>query len=60
SNAEFIILKLCIASAYVLIGAYFHDFFLEYHWFFLVLFLITVFCSVRLWLQKMKSKNEAT
>ena len=26
SNAEFITLKLCIATAYLLIGAYFHRF----------------------------------
>ena len=30
SNAEFIVLKLCIASAYVLIGAYFSDFLLGF------------------------------
>ena len=26
SNAELIVLKICIASAYVLLGAYFHSF----------------------------------
>ena len=31
SNAEFIPLKLCIATAYILIGAYFHNFFRDHY-----------------------------
>ncbi|WP_262710903.1 hypothetical protein [Flavobacterium foetidum] len=31
SNAEFILIKLCMASAYIFIGSYFHDFFENYY-----------------------------
>lgn len=54
SNAEFIVLKLCIASIYILIGAYFHDFFLNYYVPVISLFGVTVVWSVYLWLNKMK------
>jgi hypothetical protein len=60
SNAEFIVLKLCIASAYILIGGYFHSFFLHYSGPILVVFAITCFWSVYLWISKMKRiKQEA-
>jgi len=55
SNAEFIVLKLCIASAYILIGAWFSDFILCYYIPFVVLFGITVVWAVALWLKKMKT-----
>jgi len=55
SNAEFIPLKLCIAAAYLLIGAYFHRFIRDYYIPVLIVFLITVICSVYLWLDKMKN-----
>jgi len=55
SNAEFIVLKLCIASAYILIGAWFSDFILCYYVPFVVLFGITVVWAVALWLKKMKT-----
>lgn len=54
SNAEFIILKLCIASAYIFVGTYFHDFFRNYYIPLCILFGITVIWSVYLWLNKMK------
>ncbi len=54
TNAEFIVLKLCIASAYILVGVYFHDFFRYYYMPILILFGITVIWSVYLWLSKMK------
>ncbi|NVN94866.1 MAG: hypothetical protein HXX18_06240 [Bacteroidetes bacterium] len=53
SNAEFIPLKLCIASAYILIGAYFHNFVSNFYVIILILFLITVIWAVYLWLHKM-------
>lgn len=53
SNLEFIALKLCIASAYVLVGAYFHDFFRIHYVPVLVLFAVTVSISVYLWFRKM-------
>ncbi len=55
SNAELIPLKLCIASAYVILGTYFHDFFKDYYTPILLLFAITVSWSVYQWFQKMKS-----
>jgi hypothetical protein len=55
SNAEFILLKLCIGAAYLLIGAYFHDFFIAYFIPVLVVFGITVCWSIYLWLKKMKT-----
>ncbi|MFH6969096.1 hypothetical protein [Flavobacterium sp. FlaQc-28] len=58
SNADFIVLKLCIASAYILIGTYFHDFFSNYYIPLILLFGITVIWSVYLWLSKMKNRNK--
>ena len=58
SNAEFIPLKLCIATAYILIGAYFHNFFHDHYVAVLIVFAITVIWSVYLWVNKMKMQNE--
>ena len=58
SNAELIPLKLCVASAYVLVGAYFHHFFRSYYVPVLFLFGLTVVWSVYLWVRKMKSGNQ--
>ena len=51
SNAEFIPLKICIATAYILVGAYFHNFFRDYYVVVLIIFLITVSWSTYLWLK---------
>lgn len=59
TNAEFIPLKLAIGSAYLLIGAYFSSFVLQYKIVFIILFLVTVIYSLYLWWQKMNLKNEA-
>lgn len=56
SNAEFIVLKLSIATAYILVGAYFHRFFHHYWVPVLVIFVFTVIWAVYLWLNKMKNK----
>ncbi|WP_149206353.1 hypothetical protein [Flavobacterium johnsoniae] len=58
SNAEFILIKLCMASAYIFIGSYFHDFFGSYYTILLVIFAITAIWFVYQWLKKMKTKNE--
>ena len=55
TNAELIPLKICIASAYLLAGAYFHNFVREYFVFIVIMFSVTVVFSVFRWLQKMKS-----
>jgi hypothetical protein len=57
SNSEFIVLKLCIASAYILVGGYFHSFFRHYDVVILIVFGITCIWSVYLWLKKMKADN---
>jgi len=54
SNAEFVVLKVCIASAYILIGAYFSTLVLSFYIPILVLFGITVIWAIALWLKKMK------
>jgi len=57
SNAEFVVFKLAIASAYILIGAFFH------HFIHSVLIPVIIFCiiavtwAVILWLKKMKQEN---
>lgn len=56
-NIEFIPLKICIASFYILVGAYFHDFIWKYNIVFIVLFFITTAISLYLWINKMKSND---
>lgn len=58
SNAEFIPLKLCIASAYILIGTYFHNFFRDYYVPVIIIFGITVIWSLGMWLHKMKNNKQ--
>nr|WP_314864377.1 hypothetical protein [uncultured Flavobacterium sp.] len=57
TNAEFIPLKLCIASAYILIGIYFVDFFKTYWQLVALIFFITVIASLSMWIKKMKQNN---
>lgn len=54
TNAELIILKLCIATAYILVGGYFHTFFGHYSILVLAIFVVTVIWSVYLWITKIK------
>jgi len=58
SNAEFIILKLCIACAYILIGAYFHKFFRDHYLVVLGAFAVTMVWSVYLWAGKMRRTRQ--
>ncbi|KIO53563.1 hypothetical protein IW18_07130 [Flavobacterium hibernum] len=58
SNAEFSIIKLCMASAYILIGSYFHDFFKNYYPLLFVIFGITLVWFVYLWQTKMKKEKQ--
>jgi hypothetical protein len=57
SNAEFIILKICIATAYILIGAYYHNFFRTWYVPVLIVFAVTVVWSLYLWVKKMKTEK---
>lgn len=54
SNAELIVLKLAIASAYIIIGAYFSTIISNYYTLFIILFVVTVVWSMYMWLSKMK------
>lgn len=56
SNAELIVLKIAIATAYILIGSYFHHFFRHYVYLVLIAFVITAVWGMRLWLKKMKQQ----
>ena len=58
TNAELIPLKLCIATAYILIGAYFHDFFCNHYIPIAILFFIMLIWSVYLWLTKIKNTKK--
>ncbi|QLC67718.1 hypothetical protein LPB248_15820 [Flavobacterium sp. LPB0248] len=58
SNAEFIPIKLCMASIYILIGSYFHEFLENYYPVLIVIFAITVIWFVYQWLKKMKSEKQ--
>ena len=58
SNTELIWLKLCIGSAYLLIGSAFHDFFQRYYLAIFSIFSITVIRSLLLWFKKMETGNK--
>jgi hypothetical protein len=58
TNAELIPFKLGIATAYILVGAYFHHFFHHYYIAVFVLFFITVIWTLYLWINKMKKENK--
>ena len=59
TNAEFIVLKLCIASIYLLAGSYFHDDVQRYTLPLLLLFAATCIWAVYLWVVKMKQQKAA-
>jgi hypothetical protein len=47
-------LKLCIGTAYLLLGAVFHEFVLDHYLLIAFIFGITVAISLRSWIVKMK------
>lgn len=55
SNAELAVFKLCVASIFVLIGAYFHNFLCDYYVPVLIVFCVTFIWTMYLWLVKMKN-----
>lgn len=57
SNAEFVVLKLCLASAYLWVGMRFHEFFARYQPMLFAMFAVTVVWSMWLWLSKMKRES---
>ncbi|WP_081907252.1 hypothetical protein [Flavobacterium gilvum] len=58
SNTEFIPFKLCVASFYLFVGSYFHDFIKDYYVPVLIIFGITVIWTLSLWLKKMKESTK--
>ena len=57
SNAELAVFKIGVASAYALIGAYFHDFIREHYLIVLIIFATSVSATVLMWWNKMKKEN---
>lgn len=57
TNAELIILKICIATAYLMVGSYFDDLFDGYFYHLIIVFAITLAWGTYLWIQKMKREN---
>ena len=53
TNAELVPLKLCIATIYLLIGAYFKELVKEYAVSIFILFVVTMIWSMYLWIRKM-------
>ncbi|AHF15301.1 hypothetical protein [Niabella soli] len=58
TNAEFIPFKLCIASIYLIAGAYFSNFVQHYYIPLFVLFVISVIWTLYLWVRKMNRSNQ--
>lgn len=57
TNLEFIPFKLCIASIYIIVGNYFHQFFQDYYAILAIVFGITMIWTVSLWFRKMNKNN---
>ena len=57
SNSEFIPFKLCVASFYIIAGAYFHDVIRHYYIPLFIVFGITMLWTLYLWIGKMKQAN---
>lgn len=56
-NWEFIPLKLCIAAAYLLLGAYFQDWIKSHNKLIILLFVVSVIWAVGLWITKLRKEN---
>jgi hypothetical protein len=54
TNMEFAVLKICLASAYVVIGSYFSEYVRAYYTPLVALFGVTLFWTLFLWLRKMQ------
>ncbi|WP_081990484.1 hypothetical protein [Sporocytophaga myxococcoides] len=58
SNIEFAPFKLCIASFYVIIGSYFHEFFSRYYIPLTIIFAVTLIWTLFMWVSKMRKGNK--
>lgn len=57
TNLEFIPLKLCIASIYLLLGVWLADYVRHIQGFLFVLFFVCLTLSLHLWFKKMSKEN---
>ena len=57
SNAELGVLKVCVASIYLMIGVFFHNFLSNYYVPLIIIFGITVIWTFYLWVTKMKNRH---
>ena len=58
TNAELIVLKVCIATAYLMVGSYFDDLFDGYFYHLIGVFGVTVIWGIYLWITKMNRENQ--
>ncbi|NHM07529.1 hypothetical protein G4D82_09880 [Flavobacterium sp. CYK-4] len=58
TNAEFIWLKLSVASAFLIIGAQYADFFSKYFQWIFIVFALSVIRAVFLWIKKMDAPKK--
>ncbi len=54
SNFEIGLIKICMASLYICVGTYFHEFFKDYLFIFGAIFIVTIIWTGKLWFKKMK------
>ena len=57
TNLELVPFKVAIASAYVLLGAYFHEYIRAYYLAVVVLFFVSTIPTIYKWFKKLKSEN---
>lgn len=58
ANTELAWVKVCVASTYLILGTYFHTFFVNYLPIIWCVFLITMAWALYLWLKKMSSAKQ--
>ncbi|MFZ4412981.1 MAG: hypothetical protein ACOYOV_07845 [Bacteroidales bacterium] len=57
SNFELALFKICVASIYLVIGIYFHEFLGKYMLLFVSIFVVSAIWVFSLWLKKMKKEE---
>ena len=57
SNAELALIKADLFCIYALVGAFFHEFFMEYVWVWLAIFAILTVWTFTLWVRKLHEKK---
>jgi hypothetical protein len=57
THAELAVFKVCMASAYIMVGTCFHKFFHNYYVPLLIIFGISVVWVMYLWIKKMKARK---